>query len=473
MGTQERTEREINLGDLFWKILQSWRKVICFGLLFAVLVSGLRYFLSVRSYHASQDTDVEMLREELKAKDLEQLTFAVSMQKRIDDFENYQKKSLIMQIDPYAKPVIELQYYLQSDYIINYAKDSEHDYTSELISMYSNYITGGEMAKSVIEQLSLPISQEDFVELVSVVSPRGDDRGTIYFTVSYADDENLQKISDAVKSLLEKKTSDFQEVGSHKLQLINESKSTVVDTVLADRKNAISNTVTTLRTQLKNIKESLSDEQLALFDMEVREMRGEDLEEMEEPGFSIMYMVLGAMLGIFLVCAWAACKMIFAVRLQSSEEMGRLYGVRLLGEIAVPGNGKKRFLSVIDDFILRLKNRRKKKTTTDQQIEVISANVALSCKKHGFDSVFMTGSEYERADKALLDKLKQKLKGCGIKIQDGGNMLYDVPSLNAGMENGHIILVEQLGMSTYDEIYAELNLIKEYQGEVLGVIVLG
>lgn len=471
MGTQEKGEREINLLDLFWKILLNWRKLICFGILFAVLVSGMRYFLDVRAYQAFKSIDVEKIKEDMEPEELKKLADAVSLQRRIDDFNSYLEKSAIMKMDPYAKPMLELQYYVQSDYIINYTKDKEHDYTLELISMYCNYISSGEMTKKVIEELSLPISQEDFAELVTVSGPRGNDSGTIFFTISYADSENLEKISGVVKSLLEQKSSEFQEIGSHKLNLINESLNTVVDSSLADKKNNIYNNVTTLELQLKTAKAGLSENQVTLFDLEVSEMRGEELEE-EEPVFHIKYMILGMMAGIFLVCVWIACKVIFASKLQTAREINGRFGLRLLGALETSGNQKKRFLSSIDNLLFKLKNRRMREIAVDQQLEVIAANIMLSCKQREIDSVYMTGSEYEKVDKSILDKLKKEVSKQKIKVHDGGNIVYDAVSMQSAMEMGNLVLVELKGISSYHEIDKEVDLIKQYHANILGVVVL-
>lgn len=471
MGTQEKGEREINLVDLFWKILLNWRKLISFGILFAILVSGMRYFLDMRAYQAFKNIDVEKIKEDMEPEELKTLADAVSLQRRIDDFESYLDKSAIMKMDPYAKPVLELQYYVQSDYVINYTKDKEHDYTLELISMYCNYIGSGEMTEKVIEELSLPISQEDFAELVTVSGPRGNDSGTIFFTISYADSENLEKIAGVVKSLLEQKSLEFQKIGSHKLNLINESQNIVVDSSLAEKKNNIYNNITTLQVQLKTAKAGLSEAQMTLFDLEVSEMRGEEIEE-EEPGFHIKYMILGMMAGIFLVCAWIACKVIFASKLQTAKEINGRFGLRLLGAIEMSGNQKKRFLSSVDNFLLKLKNRRRREVAVDRQLEVIAANIILSCKQREIDSIYMTGSEYEKVDKSTLDKLKKEVSKQKIKILDGGNIMYDAVSMQSAMEISHVVLIELKGISAYNEIDKEVDLLEQYHANILGVIVL-
>lgn len=470
METQERVEREISLVDLMWNILLSWRRLICLGIIFAVLVGVMRYFLDVRAYNASKNIDYEEMEDSLEKEELEKLSNAITLQGRINNFEDYLKSSAIMQIDPYAKPVLELQYYIQSDYIINFTRDNERDYTSEIVSMYCNYLNSGELAEAVINELSLPITKEDFGELVSAAM-RSTDSSSIYLSISYAEEGKLDKISDVVQNLMEKKSSEFQEIGIHKLQLVDESQSVKVDANLAERKNTVSNNIMTLKTQLGTLKATMSEEQKQLFDIKAYELWGTELEELEEPVFRIKYMILGAAFGIFLVCAWVACKLIFASKLQFAKEIRNIYGVRLFGE-AESLEPKKKFLSGIDRWILNLRNRGKKAQTVTQQIKSISMNIALSCRQQGVDSIYITGSEYNKADKVFLDNLKKELSTQKIRTKDGGSVLNEPESLQAGVETGHIVLVEQKQISTYKNIYMELELLREYQSDILGVIVL-
>ncbi len=466
METQEKVEREIDIIEIFWDVLLEWRKMICLGIVFAVLLSSMRYLLDTRAYHTSQNIDPEEVKSELEKEEIEKLEDAIEFQKRIDEYENYQKTSVLMQIDPYKKHVLELQYYIKSDYIINYTKDSERDYTKEITSMYSNYINGGELAQKVIEDAGLSITPENFQELLTVTQGESN----IFISICYTDAEKMEAISNIVKTFLTQKEKEMQAVGSHSLKLIEQSQNVVVDNALVEKKNTIYNNVTSLNSQLNTLKTSMSSELLMLFDLEINEMRGE-IEEVEVPSFNIMYVILGVFLGVFLVCAWIVCKVIFTAKLQTSEEIRVLYGVRLFGEVSV-SDRKKRFLSAIDDKILAFKNRKKKKMTKDQQIKIVSANIALSCKQRDIDSIYLTGSEYENVDKTILDKMKKELSLKNIKVKEGGSISYDAVSLQSGIEIGHILFVEQTGLSIYDEIHKEINLVKEQHSDILGFVVL-
>lgn len=466
MGTQEKMEREISIMDLFWDILFHWREIICFGVLAAVLIGGMKYAHDIKVYRVMQNVEVEQ-EKQLTAEEQEQLEDARLLMERIENYENYLNESALMQIDPYNKPIIELQYYLESNYTYNYTQDNRRDYTDNLMSLYCNYIKSGEMSNKLIEATKISISQADFSELCTVTQ----NGGTMVITFTWAEEEKLEEISEFIKAQLIQKEKEFQKVGSHELSLLRESQNMIADTVLAETKNTYANNIGYINTQLTTLKNSMSEEQLILLEGKEKIEGAVDKEKIVKPGISKKYLLLGAVLGVFLVCAWVVCKMFFTARLQRAEEIRTLYNTRLLGEITVQCQ-RKRFLSAIDEKLLAIRNRRKKKMSVEQQIKVIATNIALSCKQQGIGQIYMTGSEYDNMDMGILDMLKRELAAQNIQVSEGGNIFYDASSLKQGTEIGNILFIEQTGKSIYDEISNELNLVKEQKNQMLGVVVL-
>lgn len=467
MKTQGKVEQEINLIELFWDILFAWRQIICFGIIMAILVSGMKYVLDSRSYHIAQRLEAEPEEMEFTVEEEENLKEAQTLMTRIEEYENYLSQSALMQIDPYEKPVVELQYYVESDYTYNYTKDNQLDYTGNIMALYSNYVKSGEMSDKVINAAKLSINQADFSELCTV-SQVGT---TMSISVVCPEMNKLDLISEFIKEELMRKESEFQEVGSHKLKLLRESKNVIADTDLAEKKNTFSNNIVYMNTQLNALKAGMSEQQLEFLHNE-NGLNNDDSEtELIKPGFSVKYAFLGGFLGIFMVCVLLAIKRLFSVKLQTPEEIRTCYNMRLLGEIAVQPE-KKLLLSIIDDKLLAIKNRRKKKLSMEQQIKVTVANVVLSCKKQGIDCIYLTGSEYETVDKKILSVLKQEFSAQNVRINEGENIFYDAESLRKGIEIGNILFIERKGQSIYDEIFNELNLAKEQKSNILGVVVL-
>ncbi len=465
MEVQERVDREINLVELFWQFLLSWRQIICFGIIFAVLLGGLKYVRDVRIYQASQNVDIEQQEESLPEAEMQQVLEARNLMARIEEYENYLDNSTLMQINLYEKPVVELQYYIDSDYTFNYTQDTQNDYTTALMALYYNYIISGEMNSKVAKEVGLSVSEADVSELWSI--SQAENSMSIKFTCPQK--EKMDDVAEIIKGQLDKKETEFQEVGAHKLKLMDESENVIVDYGLIDRKNTISNNIATINTQLNTLKTGLTEQQLALVENKQAEEESELVAA--KPKISKKYTVLGAVLGIFLIAVWIACKMLFTAKLQSPEEIRALYNARLLGAVGIQPR-KKPFLSMIDNKILGIKNRRKKKLTVQQQVKVIVANIALYCKQEEIDCIYMSGSEFENMDSGIIDMLRRELSAQGIQVKEGGNIFYDAESLKLSTEMGHIVFVEQVGKSIYDEILNELNLAKEQKNNILGVVVL-
>lgn len=464
METQEKMEREINLMELFWNILFSWRQILCFTVCFSILISGVKYVKDIRNYETTQNVEIDEI--DLTADEQAQVEDAKIMMQRVENYEKYLNESALMQINPYIKPVIDLQYYVESDYTYNYTKDNRSDYTEDLMALYFNYVKSGEISNKIIEDANLPISQADFSELCYVSL----NQKTMAIQITWSDEEKLEEISKILKSELSKKENEFQDIGTHKLKLLRESKNVIADTELAEKKNTFATNVTTINTQLDTLKKNMSEEQLKQLQDET-DLEKDKTEVIAKPGFSYRYMIVGGFLGAFLLCCWIACKVIFAAKLQNPEEIRTLYNIRLLGEIDIYPD-KKRFLSVIDDKLLAIKNRRKKKLAVEQQIKVIAANISLSCKKQNIEQIYMTGSEYENLDVKILNMLKEELIAQKIQVSEGENIFYDADSMKQGTEIGNILFMEQIGKSIYDEISNELNLAKEQKNNIIGVVVV-
>ncbi len=465
METHPMKNDEMNLIELFWKILLSWRQILCFGIIFALILSGIKYLSDNRKYREAKNVNLEK-DIELSETEMQQINNVKILMARIDEYKNYLSSSPLMQMNLYEKPITELQYYVDSDYTFNFTEENKNDYSNDLITMYCNYIQSGELSSIVIEEGKLSVNQASLNELWSVTQSQN----SILIRVTYPDEKKISSITKIIKKQLQKKETEFQEIGAHKLKLLMESQKVIVDNTLIDRKNQISGNIATFAAQLNNLKANMNEQQLAYLEEEQKSNANTADLQILKPGLNLKYVIMGAFLGIIILCIWIACKMMFASKLQNSEEIRTIYKARLFGEVYIPPK-KRAFLSVIDDKLLSLKNRKKKYLTPKQQISVAAANIALSCKQQGIENIYMTGSEYENADTETLNILKQELSNQNVKVKDGESIYYNVESLKEGTEIGNLLFIEQKGQSIYEEIANELTLANEQNSNVLGFIV--
>lgn len=461
MDNHKGMEREISIRELFWSFLLEWRKIICLAIVFGLLFMGLQYVRGISSSPKEADIE-EPIEEKLTESELGDIENIRFLREEVRAYREYLNTSSSMQIDAYNEPMAELQYMIQTDYIMNYTQDILPDYTSDVISMYAKYVGGESFRNNLIKKAGLDISSKELKELVNV----GRESNMIYIFVGYPDNEKLDAITKAVKELLSQKELEIQKIGSHDLLFITESQYYTVDSNLVEKKSTILTRIATLNVQLNQLENALTDQQ-----KEVLNSEEEEQEVLVQVGFQKKYIVLGIFAGIFIAGMWIVFGVLFAGKLQYSEEIRSLYGEALLGEITLTRK-RKRFLSIVDEKLLALKNRRKKKVTLEQQIDAACANLVVSCKQQNITNVYVTGSEFENIEDSLLELLKQKMTEQGIQVEMGGNMFYDAISMKQGGEIGNILFVEQIGKSLYEEIFNELHLVNEKKMKVLGMIVL-
>ena len=107
----------------------------------------------------------------------------------------------------------------------------------------------------------------------------------------------------------------------------------------------------------------------------------------------------------------------------------------------------------------------------EEQIKMIVTNIVLSCERRKIDCIYITGSDYEKNDEVVMTQIKDELKSQNIHVKEGGNIFYDAESLKKCTETGNIVFVEHNGKSIYDEISNEINLAREQNNYILGMVI--
>ena len=116
-------EREINLLDLIVEILMHWRALLIVMFAGGVIFGGYSYIRSSQNINAqlnleSEQTDDsygELLKEQLDEGQLNNVTIALTYYKIYQEKLAYQQQAVLMQIDPFHVPRVELTFWVESD----------------------------------------------------------------------------------------------------------------------------------------------------------------------------------------------------------------------------------------------------------------------------------------------------------------------------------------------------------------------
>ena len=472
----ENQEREISLKELFWKIVLAWKAWLICGVIFAVLFAGLRYVKDMRSYQVAIEslkstkgnTAKDVAETVLTADECQEVQDAKSVQQAMDKGRKYLQESVLMNIDPYQEQSLILQYYIDSDYTWNINKDISGDYTSAVTNAYAEYVKSEVVTKRIQEELGLDVEERYIEELISVEELESAVKTEDILTVQviYNDEKVLEQMAQILKECLEEQTATINNtVGSHTLKLLSENIAVHTDSELAEKQSTVQSQMDSYRTQLNTLLDTMTEDQLAELDIVLAEEEEIVTGTLVKPSFSKKYLVLGFATGVIMVILWICGVAFFTSKLQSSQELETMYGLRLFGTMK-----KERKAVGLDKVLLSIKNRNQKQLSKKASFQFLISNLELACKAENVTQIFMTGTEIEHMEKAWLEEFVQKMEQAGIIVVYGENICYDAVNLRKASEIGCAILLEESGCSIYEEITKEVKILSEQNVKILGCI---
>lgn len=493
--------REIRLMDLFWNIAYNWRFLLGCAVIIAVLMGGVCYSNNLRSIRniktvqndtQQQEMSIEELKEGLTEAEQRAVSDAEFVYTKMKKKQSYRDSSVRMNLDPYAKDVVTLQYYVDTDYVVNYTEDIRPDYSNELIEGYVSYIENQGIQRELTDYLDWDVDMEYIGELFSVGGRLASD-GTATGTVNAAGNtfvifvsgesrERAEELAECIEKLLDEYREILTEkIGSHRLILIDKYGSVVTDAGLAQEQEVLDNSIAAYQTKLDTLTAAFSDTQLLIYEGEIEgevKQSPEDGEEAttensvsvpEKPTSNVVkYIVLGAICGIFLACICITLVYILNNKIKSSEELAELYGLRVFGKITVP-DGKRRIFAGVDRWIDQL--RYKEKWTLEEQLDLVLTNLKVTCRKENIEKLFFTSAIHLTAEeKTRIEEVMANLKENGVEVLFGENIIRNAKSFEQMAEIGQVVLIERERASEYSAIEKEIVLCMEQKASLIGVI---
>ena len=156
-------EKEINLMDLLWKLVYSWRAIIIWSVVFACLLTAVKYMKDSKNQEVDQKTLTENIRSGLTEDENVTLEQAIvenkAIEKQLMNNTEYQKKSILMNIDPYNENQVILQYYVNAHYSVNLSESFTKDYTPTLIKAYETYLANLNFTEDFVRTLDVDDSR--------------------------------------------------------------------------------------------------------------------------------------------------------------------------------------------------------------------------------------------------------------------------------------------------------------------------
>ena len=483
----EEKEKEIDIKDMLFRVLEKWRWMIVWAVIMAVALAGLKYLKDKRSSHEGEDTDevLSVMMEDMTPSERSNVETYIALYDNLEMLRKDIDTRLIYQIDPYHEKALQISYAVKlpevekgsGEYIIAQHLSDETK-INQLATMYSNYVMSSdfidEIAKAVPE-----ISESDLRTLISIVN-NNNNNGVVNIKIIYTEDMDVEGVAGIVKSNIEAYSESLQETEKHDIVINSEYKSEIIDDALINTQNNLISREYSLQTQLNGLNNSLGETEKEYIEVyadgkaekKVAQKESEDDEavakDKSSTGISIKFAILGAIVGVFLVCMWELMRYILSGKLHTVDTLSEFYELRVFGVQAVSDKNNKK--KGIDKLLYKLENGKKKLLTPEAQKEIISSGIKLTLGQQDIKEIVLTGTDIEKVDESYLNGLKEELIKNGVKTSVENNIYYYPEALKKATEIKNVILFETIDMSIEYEIEKILQKASEYDIRVLGVV---
>lgn len=460
----DRKDREINIAVIIWQIILSWRQLLCWGIVFAILFSGLKYVKDKRDRK-----DIAEFLKEYSVEDKRKLSEDVSLVKdvqkqrqEIEEYEEYMDNSLLLEINPYKKRVLELQYFVR-----DYSEQMENgeQCVAELVQLYVEYITGTEGLQKIIDSLGLNITSRNLAEVITVDRNASDSGFSIQ--ILYPDKDIQDDIAKSCKELLKSEAAVLQMTREHTLVLAQEYENEFVDIDLKQQQAAIKDMLEAMKRELSSDEAELTDLQRAvLSELEQKENSNKEITG-QEVKINKIFIILGFLIGDFLVCMWIGMKYLFAIQIQPDTNIEEMFQIPLLGKMEK--NHRNTLGNKIDDIFRKIQKRNE--LFWDENVMVVKQIISM-CNELNLNHICLSGSCYKKLDRKQLQILKNRLEEKGVQIQEEEDLINAIIKQDDKKALGTIILIEKEQKSFYRNIYKLMRCAEKFEVPILGMVLL-
>lgn len=486
LENKEMREREINLLDLFVEILLHWRGIVMFALAGAILAGVFGYVRSQRAIgyqdniqnnlqNNLQEEDIVSLVEQLSEEQLANISTVLRYKDFYKDKLYYYENSLLMQFDPFHIQQVDITFMVRT----------EDDCAYMVKDVYQDLLKNAFFYKYVQDQCNIVSSVDELIEFYSKSQqPLQENKASVFsLRIIHDDADTSRAIADAVVDYIQQQNNKLKSViGNHEVILVNRSQGEIVSNDVVNKQKACVNDLYSMQNFCNTLIGGFTEEQLTYYDYLCEKESGITVDneqsvqqetESEEPvlaKLNVKYVVLGLFCFAFFYVFIIFMAYIFNNKIRTTDSFQEMYAVVHLGRIAAPE--RKRFLGAIDRWILKMRYHGRRRFSPEEAVGLTIMAVKMEAQKHNVKNVYLIGCNLVGAAEQVCTQIKSALAKEQIDVCVLNNVLYDAEAMGRLESAEAAVLVETAGVTMYDEITQELQLLNRQKIEVLGGIVV-
>ena len=463
----QKEMREINFRNLIWKIIFAWKTVLLGAVLGTIVFIGLGYILDGDKTNTSNiNNSTQVILNETQKANANKL---LELYDQLNYYEQYIEESLLIKVNPLCYNAIKLQYYVDSEYVMNLQNGSEGDYTAALVSAYASFITSDVFIDEIKSLLGIELANNYIRELFSVEYDIESSVIEIEAVVPNNTDTSLMMTN--MRNVIQGKAAALQEIGKHQLKEINASIDEMTSDEMVTNRSTIVRALDSVKLSIETTKAELSLEELVYVDQNLaydQYKGGYVINAQETEIINKKYAVVGFVLGVFCVIGYYVLKVILSNKLQDDKDIRQLFGIKLLGMIEI----RSERIGPVQHLLCKIKNRHEKVYSFQEQLDRMIVGIDILCKKNSISKVFISGCCLHKISDEFLEELKQALSNINIQVIGFGKIDTEAYALDMASKADGVMLLEKMECSVYEQIEQEIIVASDYNIPMLGTIVI-
>lgn len=443
--TCERDDIVIQWRDLFYAILRHWRSLLVGVLIITLLAGGYGYYRSYRAYQAAVDPDEPAVTLE-DPQALANATVAIRYARQYEEAARYLREAPRMQIDASAVPTRTLSYTVSGAH------------SRAIAALYQNYIGNQAPYDAILAALDGHYEVGDVMELVSVtITPDlqadvvNDEYALLTLQIVAPTETFCQTMADGmIRYMSELRQTVSNAVGQHSCRLSGDVYAVTRSAALRSaQQDAVAN-CQALHTSLNNARDTLTAEETAYFSQKIQMADEEELEPVR-PSVSKKLLLLGFAGGLVLLALVYAVKYLLDHRLKSRADLELRFSAPVFGVLPCPGKEKRG----LDRWLYQKLYPGRSALSREETEALIREQIVLLAAEDRSLAIYLTGTALTQEDMELLRQLADAWRQeAGVTVQCISCPLQDAAAMKALENAGSVVLLETVGRSAYDDIYA-------------------
>ena len=447
-----RDEREISISELWWYVISKWKWLVV-GMVVGALLLGVygAYKANQTNKNAPKVYTMEDLSE----------TERVAVEELVEEYNFYldkekeYKDSYLMKLNSGSVYRCMITYYVDTDYSYSYL-DVQENYATELVSMYKTYIASDE-----IRDIIMGLNIEGLIKTDLNYMLSSSNEGNIIKVTVCADFAECEMIANAVEKAVEEyKEEAVQSIGEHRLTKLSTDVIELYNETIKNGQIVKTSFIKGLSDEINTQKALFNAKQLAVY---VDEISEENI--VTTPSVSLFnkkYIAVGGLGGLFICAVIAIIVFIAGKTVKSSSEIVQIFGINVVGKILKDTNKNKISAKKI--------NKIKGAKTELEQKQYIAEVLVNRCKNKDVSELVFCSTVNKLTDE--MECVKEILNKDGISCTYVGDVNSDTVALNVAESGRNVVLVEQLNVTTKDDIDSAIELCDSMSVDILGIVVI-